>query len=336
MTELTTPKFKPAQTQATTSEKTPSIFNFEGNGIQVKTIPLEYLRKSVRRDSGLAGIRSVPIQFWHLLLMIQGLFDEKELNYLTEPIYVQYNSSKAYLTDEDKEKGYNKKSAPIEKWRFDKIIASIQLPNVLEESGENPKYVRNQKIGIALNKMGIQVGFGMNVKICKNFNVLGGTILRSYSSNGKDGYHSDAFLIVLKEWLSNLNQIWRVQNTIMQEMLKYELGEGKSVIVKEILGDLYLRAIKNAYHKEDVTAPFNTNELSNITQGILNESYYDNEKDHIMIPSEVKNVWDLYNFGTNILKPGTSDIGEIAEKSNIWGNYLKKYFDLQFEEFSIN
>ena len=96
-------------------------------------------------------------------------------------------------------------------------------------------------------------------------------------------------------------------------------------MIQEVVGDLYIRALRAAYNKGALT-PFNTHELSEFTQKIIQQG-----KDQ----DQLGTVWDLYNWGTNIMKPGTMDIGEIANNSNLWSEYIDDYFGLGIQEAVI-
>lgn len=294
----------------------PEIYEFEGNGLAAQEITLTNLSRSIRRESGLAGIRSIPIQYWKIYTIILSMLDAHDLNYTEKEIYVQNNSSKAYLTDEDKDAGYTSKIAPINRWRFDKILTTIQLPGLVEDQNEGTVNARNASIGLTLNKEGLQVAFGMNVWACTNFNVMGGTIMTSYSNRNREGLPWDAMEHRLEKWIRGANQIWSLQNNIMNGMKNHVLGNPG--IVETVMGDLYMKAIKQAYFKGDPT-PFDTHELSNFAQEAIRQQ---KEKETIA------NIWDLYNWGTSIMKPGQVDIGEIATNSNMWADYLIDEFSL--------
>ena len=49
----------------------------------------------------------------------------------------------------------------------------------------------------------------------------------------------------------------------------------------------------------------------------------------------MNNVWDLYNWGTSIMKPDSADIGEIANNSNDWADYLVQRFELDVPEYEV-
>ncbi len=306
----------PANPVATQTQT--AIYSFEKEN-KAQTISFDALKSSIRRESGLAGIRDVPVQFWTLYSILASTLTERQFNYNETPIYVQWNGSKAYLTDQEKAAGYDSKNAPIDRWRHDKIITMLQMPNI--SAGLDTIDGRNASIGLSLNKEGLVVAFGMNVHVCQNFSVLGGTVMRSYTYGGREGLSWDRMLFNIKRWVEGLHQIWRVQNDTMEEMKSYILPEEDN-IVEELIGDLYIRAIKQAYFKGGLT-PFDTHELSNFTKEMIQARKTEDR---------LANVWDLYNWGTSIMKPGIVDIGEIANNSNLWAEYLIERFQMNVPE----
>lgn len=298
------------------------IYEFQKED-KVQTITMPELKSSIRRESGLAGIRDVPIQYWTLYGILLSTLESNNVNYTEEEIYVQSNSSKAYLTDIEKTLGYDNKNAPVNRWRFDKIISTIQLPAIIGEFG-GPTEPRNAAIGITINKEGISVAFGMNVHACINFNVMGGTILRSYKYGDNESMAWELMLYKIENWIKNIDQIWKVQNNIMNDMKSFVLPVDVPVI-EELIGDLYINALKQAYFKGGFT-PFDTHELSSFAKEMIRARKTEDT---------LASVWDVYNWGTSIMKPGIVDIGEIANNSNMWSDYLIKRFELNVPEAVI-
>jgi hypothetical protein len=315
-------KIKTAQPQTAGSPIIP-IYEFAKED-KIQVIQRDQLGMSIRRETGLSGIRTIPVQYWTLYQILLSTLEEHNINYREEDIFVQANSSRAYLTDLEKSAGYDSKRAPVNRWRFDKIISTIQLPNIMAGSGESAENVRNAAIGLTVNKEGIMVSFGMNLQVCQNFNVMGGTLLRSYGLGQQEGLAWELMLHKIKTWIGNINQIWKVQNDIMKTMQGFVLPTDIA-IVEELVGDLYLAAIKQAYFKGDYT-PFDTHELSNFVKEMIQSRKTEDK---------LATVWDVYNWGTAIMKPGIVDIGEIANNSNMWSDYLLKRFEMSVPEAII-
>ena len=291
---------------------------------KIQAISRDHLRMSIRRESGLAGIRTIPVQYWTLYGILESLLEQNNLNHTNGEVFVQANSSRAYLTDMEKGDGFNAKRAPVNRWRFDKIISTINLPNVMAGSGEAAENMRNAAIGLTVNKEGIMVSFGMNLHVCQNFNVMGGTCLRSYTFGQDEGLAWELMLHKLTQWVSKIDQIWKIQNDCMKAMKEYTLPIDVPVI-EELMGDLYISAIKQAYFKGAYT-PFDTHELSNFVKEMIQSRRTE---------ETLASVWDIYNWGTSIMKPGIVDIGEIANNSSMWSQYLMNRFEMQIPEAEI-
>ena len=300
----------------------PTFEFVEGSGKASQTIPIELLNKSIRRESGLRGLKDIPVQFWKIYNIIKLLMDENNVNYTESPAMIQNNSSKAYLTDEDEGNGWTQKRAPINKWRFDKVISTVQLPGINDETEES--HSKNAAIGLTLNKEGLSVAFGMNVWACDNFNVMGGTVMRSFKRGNINALPWDIMYNRLGLWIREINQIWSVHNGIMNAMKDCSI-KADSKVIEHVIGELYLGAIKQAYFS-GAEVPFNSYELSDFVQASIRQRK-DEEK--------VSNVWHLYNWGTSIMKPGKVDIGEISENSNTWSDYLVDMFKLDVPKLEI-
>lgn len=293
---------------------------YEFSTDRTQKITLSDISRSIRRESGLVGIRQVPVQFWELYAILMTLLTDSDVNYVIGDIHVQSGSSKAYLTDTEKNAGYTSKLAPVDRWRHDKAISVIQLPNILESD----QILRNAAVGLTINKEGVLVAFGMNLHECDNFNVLGGQVIRSYSYGNSDATPWEVMKVKLVEWVKNLKQLWKVQNKVMNRMQGHNLP-ADIPIIEELIGDLYLKAIRQAYFKGGFT-PFDTHELSNFAQEMIKSS---------RSQERLATLWDIYNWGTSIMKPGIVDIGEIANNSNMWANYLLEKYELSVPEAEI-
>lgn len=300
---------------------TPPIYEFSTEKVQ--TISLDLYSQSGRIEGKYGKpLETKPIQVWHLITMLLSMAEKNGLEAKLENIYVAQRDAHATLSDLDRDNGFSQKTAPINRWTFEKTISMIDIHSVEDEEA-------NGRIGITLNKNGLSIAFGMNLHVCENFNVMGGTVLRAYAHGDEPAMPWEVMQINLNEWMSNLDQLWEVQTQWMESMKACTISK-ETPVIEEIFGDLYLRAIHGAYSKQtqgshnygESLAPFDTNELSKFAQELLRN-----------INPEVNNVWDLFNWGTAIMKPETADIGEIANNSNDWANYLVARFKLDIEGF---
>jgi len=293
------------------------IFSFEDE--KTKEISFENLSNSIRQEGKYGDtLKTKPVQIWTLGKKIMKLMESNSVNYSEDPIYVQKKSSNALLRDADKQAGYKRHYAPIEKWKFDKVIMSYNIPKI------SNVYGTNARIGITLNDLGVNVAFGMNVVVCSNFSVMGGTIMRTYKTHRNSAMDWDLMKYKLEKWVGNLDQIFNLQTKIMHNMKSKELKDPE--IITDTIGDLYTKAIRSAYFKGEPT-PMDTHELSKFTQEMLRQKKEE---------EKISSVWDLYNWGTSIMKPGITDIGNISENSEMFSDYLCQRFDIENAQILAN
>lgn len=299
---------------------------YEFDKEQVQPINLDLYSKSGRIEGKYGKVlETKPVQIWNLINVIMGLAEENNLQANVGKIFVARRDSHATLSDEDRAKGFTQKYAPINKWTFEKVIALLDMPNVGND-------LANARIALTLNKDGLSIAFGMNVHVCTNFNVMGGTILRAYKYGRRDAMPWELIEHRLKQWFSGMEQMFKIQTDIMEAMQAKEIPS--YTIVDEIFGDLYQRAIHNAYPKTtrhasagNLMAPFDTNELSKFAQEAMKPENSESP--------DLNTVWDLYNWGTSVMKPGTADIGQLANNSNNWCDYLTHKFSLDVPEYEV-
>lgn len=291
----------------------PEMFGFEKNDV-VKTLPLEKLSKSVRVEGKHGRVLSTrPEQSWKVISFIIAMLEENNMNYDLKDIYVQKKSSYPRINDQDRDKGYNRESCPIEKWEFDKVICRIDIPNL--SNGDS-----TSTIGITFNDRGIQVAFGANINICSNFQVLGGRVLSTYKRSGNEGMSWDNIMIRLQHWVQSMEQLFKVETDVMNRMKESGISDERTI--EKVIGDLYMRAIDQAYGSKKI-APFDTHEMSQFVQEMFRQRKEE---------EKISTVWDIYNWGTSILKPGKADIGEIVESSQLFGDYLCLEFGIDRED----
>ena len=294
------------------------ILNLEKLEDRATTIPFELLSQSIRQEGKLGNIlETKPLQIWNLIDHIKNDLVGANINFVPDNIYIQKKSSAALLNDVDRSLGYNRYNAPVNKWKFDKVIAGIDIPNI-GSAGVNAK------IGITLNDDGIAVAYGMNVHVCQNFNVMGGTVMRTYTFNRVPGVNWEVMKNMLKTWARNLDQIFKVQSETMLRMQEKEIKDERTI--QRVIGTLYTNAIKQAYFKGDYT-PFDTHALSQFVQEMV-KARKEEEK--------ISTVWDLYNWGTSVMKPNIIDTGEISNVSNAYSQFLCEDFKIEVPELVLD
>jgi len=284
----------------------------------VKEVTIHQLEQSIRVE-GKHGrvLQTRPVQSWNVLTYIIGLLSQANMNHIMEHIYVQRRNSFPMINDADKKIGYSREICPINKWLFDKIACSFIIPNIGND-------LASGRIGMTFSDEGIQVAFGLNVKVCSNFAIMGGQIMSTFRRGTNDGLSWQSIEIQMKDWTKNLDQKMKLEMDLMNIMVARKIND--PAIIDRIVGGLYKRAIDQAYGSK-TPAPFDTYGMSNFTQNILKAN--NGIIDHAFDQSYgIRNVWDLYNYGTQVMKPGMVDIAEIQNTSYLFADHLFNEFDL--------
>jgi hypothetical protein len=293
------------------------IFGFDKEET-VKEVTIQQLRQSIRVEGKYGRVlQTRPVQSWDVMGFILGLLTQADVNHTMEHVYVQKRNSFPMINDQDKALGYNRENCPINKWMFDKMVASFLIPNIGND-------LVGGRIGFSFNDDGIQIAFGMNVKVCSNFAIMGGQIMSTFKRGEREGLSWRSIEIEMQDWVRNLDQKMKLEMNLMNRMIDEEIKD--PVVIDRVIGGLYKRAIDQAYGSKAL-APFDTAGMSNFTQNVLkaSRSVGNHEFDR---PTELRNVWDLYNYGTAVMKPGMVDIAEIQTSSALFADYL-------FDEFQI-
>jgi hypothetical protein len=284
----------------------------------VKEVTIQQLKQSIRVE-GKHGrvLQTRPVQSWDVMGFILGLLTQANVNHTMEHVYVQKRNSFPMINDQDKALGYNRENCPINKWMFDKMVASFLIPNIGND-------LVGGRIGFSFNDEGIQIAFGMNVKVCSNFAIMGGQIMSTFKRGEREGLSWRSIEIEMKDWINNLDQKMKLEMDLMDRMINEEIHE--PAVIDRVIGGLYKRAIDQAYGSKAL-APFDTAGMSNFTQNVIKTS--GPVRDHVFNQEVgIRNVWDLYNYGTAVMKPGMVDIAEIQTSSQLFADYL-------FDEFQI-
>ena len=304
---------KPEQSVPEQNTSTIEMFGFSKEE-NVKTLSLQNLAKSVRVE-GKSGrtLQTRPVQSWSLIARLITMLTEHQVNYTMDPVYISKKNSFPRINDEDKSLGYNREVCPINKWEFDKVIGSVTLPNLGND-------LVSGKIAFSFYDKGIALALGTNVHVCSNFSILGGNMVRTFTQHGKPGYSWESMEAMVEKWLRNIDQKMTIETTIMERMMQREIPS--ETVIDHVIGDLYKKAIKQAYFKGG-DAPFDTHGMSYFVQEVIKQKKEE---------EKVGNVWDLYNWGTAIMKPGMIDLSSIAESSKLFADYLCLEFGIERED----
>jgi len=309
------------------------MFGFDKNE-KAKSVPLKLLEQSIRVEDNLGrAYKTRPVQAWSLLTLMVGMLKDAEIAYKVNPIIVRADSSGVALNDIDRgENKWNKSLCPINKWIFDQLITKIDIPHV---GGD----LSNGTIMVAYTNRGISVALGLNVQACDNLCILGGQQMRTYKFEGNSGYDWETMKIHLRDWISNIDQKLNVETQIMERMMAREIENEDAIDL--VLGKLYKKAVNWRYFNGP-HAPFDLSGMSTFTQHALEQMGKvrtrkgDGHDSLEAYGNEINNVWDLYNWGTNVMKPQYERIEHLTESNRLYADFLCQEFGIEREDLVEN
>lgn len=279
-----------------------------------KAIPLSLLQQSVRVEDNLGrAYRTRPIQAWSFLTMIVGMLKDAEVGHKVHPIIVRADSSGVALNDVDRaDNKYSKAMCPINKWIFDQLITKVDIPHVGDDAV-------NGTIALSYTNRGISVAFGLNVKICDNLCIMGGQQMRTYKFHDYEALGWDSMKIQLRDWINNIDQRLGIEWEIMNRMQAREIND--EVAIDQTIGKLYQEAVRWRYGKGP-QAPFDISGMSTFVQNMQNK--HGRER--------LENVWDLYNWGTEVMKPDLERLENLTESNRLYADFLCREFAIERED----
>jgi hypothetical protein len=274
----------------------------------VAELPYEMLKQSkmILNPKG-EPLKSRPVQSWDLICDVEENIRKSGLKYEMAPIYVQKSGSHQVVTREEKGM-FTESNTPIDRWLFDKLITEIKLPDFSNVDGTST-------IAISFNDRGIQIAWGFNVRICSNLSIFSGN--NSIRTYGDDKRNYSDVLLNLNNYLSKAEELARMDMRIMDRMKEIKLSGKKAL--NEVIGTLYRSAVRQSYVDSKEQAPFNITTMSKLTQNIEN-NYQKLRED--------SSVWNLYNFGTDMIKPANVDITNIVDNNRSWGEFMVNHFGI--------
>lgn len=291
----------------------PTMFGFQKDE-KSKSIPLSLLQQSVRVEDNLGrAYRTRPIQAWSFLTMIVGMLKDAEVGHKVHPIIVRSDSSGVALNDVDRaDNKYSKAMCPINKWIFDQLITKVDIPHVGDDAV-------NGTIALSYTNRGISVAFGLNVRICDNLCIMGGQQMRTYKFAGDEALGWDSMKIQLRDWINNIDQRLGIEWEIMNRMQAREIND--EVAIDQTIGKLYQEAVRWRYGKGP-QAPFDISGMSTFVQNMQNK--HGRER--------LENVWDLYNWGTEVMKPDLERLENLTESNRLYADFLCREFAIERED----
>lgn len=184
-------------------------------------------------------------------------------------------------------------AVPISELAFSRVISKI---NILGDSNN----LYNASIALKWEPKEIQIAIGTNVKICDNFNIMGAS---TYLKTNR-GLTYDNLRYELRSHLSNVNEQFGTSIETINRLIDKQITAKQTRL---LLGDLMTRYDSDAL-------VINYTDIHEVSKKIVSF-----EKEG----RPVKNLWDLTNIGTDVLRFENSAGDSNLEHIQNWNMYLE-------------
>jgi len=285
--------------------------DFKDNNIQ--EISLDELKSTVKEED----YNKKPLMGMYHFDFIQRVADAVEaakLKFEIEPIYAAQNKDKSrpgvsVIEMYRDQFGEGSVKSFLMRRIFSRIIIST-----LEDDQTNTA------VAISYNQMGFQLAFGPNVKICKNQMILGAERFMSTYSHDNKMPNPERMIEVLSEWLNNFKEIRKKE---LETILAFQGTIVPHHEMLEIIGDMTSKRIRKDNAKDfpgEPSYPLSQSQIGAFTKAYMLEKQKDFEK--------LFSVWDVYNFATNLYKPGSTDFPLLLSSNANMSQYLMNRYQL--------
>lgn len=290
--------------------------NLDTVQFEEKTNVLEITLDQLRQTSGLSDFdgkmpKTRSVEHFQLIDDLSEILDKNGLVPKVENIFVSKSDSKRIMKLDPDKQGL------LPSWLFQRLVSRINV----ESLGDDKSHT---SIAIAYNTNGMSIAWGQNVRICQNMNIFGDTIMYTYGSGSNKVQEYEKIKQIFNEWCLGAESKRAFDLQIYKKMLEITLNKGNDI--RKFIGDMHLDAVKTAYIDPKVNAPLNIGQLSEFSKLYLND--YGTKISEVGPENDFITLHDLYQVGTQILKPNKTDIVTIWDDVRNWGNNLIEKFGL--------
>lgn len=178
-------------------------------------------------------------------------------------------------------------------------------------------------LAIAYTQKGIQVGFGTNVKVCHNLNMLGqGQFVADYKIHNHyasgDNYKTDlkGIMATVGGWLTDAEHIVISERETIERMKETILTAEQLYMIIGMLTSMRVACDTNikAIKYSGGIYPLNQAQICRFTENLLVTQH---EKGRI-------SAWDLYNSATELYKPMTAETNLIMPQNMAMVRFLRE------------
>lgn len=177
---------------------------------------------------------------------------------------------------------------------FDRVIA------VMDVIPGTPEF--RQRIAVKYESDGfIDAVMGLEVKICENFNIFGGSDFRISTSKRK-GVDFDFFMHTIKSWIAKAEEKFQLDIGLIRELANTRIS---TIDTHELIGGLM-----TSYHRNQAEPVLNLTEISKLAAEC--------------VKTEPESLWDFTNNGTLQVRfeSGDSEFDRIIRFNEYVLNYM--------------
>ena len=285
--------------------------NFDKEKIQ--ELDLQTLKQTYK-ENDVYGNPLRGIYHYQVISEILERCDRHGFKYNIQDIFAANNNSKQYpgvsvLPQVEAQHGAGAPEAHI----LRRVYTTINIHDQQDDE-------LTTNIAIAYHQDGLQVAFGTTVKICRNLTILGADQI--VSNFGSQKLSNDLIFQSVDNWLMNFGDYKERDYRIINAMKDIQTTRAD---VFRLIG--MLTAIRVSFDNSigDVRErlgnyPLNQAQISVFTENYLRETE--------MRGNDEMSLWDVYNLGTHIYKPATTEIPNIIPQTAVFFDVLNDTFKI--------
>lgn len=267
---------------------------------KVETLTLNELQETIESSSVGNLTKTLPVEHHQLFNDIGEILDKRNIPIQYDTIYAAGGKYAKRIKRVEQELGEKALGAT---W-LQKVTGQIFLPNTYANDQMKPS------IAISYHERGIQVAFGQNITVCSNMTILSTT--NKLQTYGPNSIEYKRMLELMDKWLIEIEEKVVFDHNKIESMQQKEIKEPE-VIIPYLIGILQMKAVRKNYIDTSIEAPLNISQVNRFSRDYMTGS----EKE-----KPIENVWDLYNVGTNIIKPQNSDITNMIDQNIAFGEFV--------------
>jgi len=286
------------------------ILNFKDN--EIEPLTLEELESSVGEES-YSGKPLMGMYHYEFIKAVMDQVNKAGCEGQITQIFAAQNRDKTRpgaTVIPDKRELYG--DGDVRSFILRRIFGEINITSLEDDQ-------TSTAIGLSYNQLGFQLAFGPRVKVCKNLSILGADRFMSTYASQNNMPNPQRMIEVLSDWLHNFEEE-RARDVKIMDGLQNQIVPHNQVL--EIIGDLTSMRIKRENNKfpKQALPPLNQGQIGKFATRYLVEKATNESKEF--------SAWELYNFATEMYRPGQTDMPIILSSNYAMSQYLMNRYNL--------